>query len=502
MKLTKIALILVVPALVLILMGQNMQTPKAEAKVTSIITLNPSLCIALSISLDWNGDGIADAADGPLALANCSSLDGATSLAALVTALGGDPANPKPSDFASLDMDGGQMHQLDGTLFILAFVSNDEPVGFYADVGVFPSSGGAFFECGPGVDEDCNNNGVRGDGVAVARLTAIGAGLTNADRGPAEVRIRQGMLEQAEDYTVVGEPHTIAIKAYKEVIQVGPDVCVLFSDTATFLDALQSPETAPLLFSVFDDDGTAVSGAFVEVTISNPDGATVALPLSPTLDLSASLGSTGGPDLICGLDEPGQITLTAGIVKGPEGVDLDPNARLRDAEIDITVRDVPTELALSASPASLVCDGTVTSTVSAALTDDEDNPAVDGNRVRFSVRALGTVSPLLGKSAGGAATTTLTPLSDILRGVTVDAILLLPTLDVDYDDLTEADIANCEAGTQTSPCPVKTKVLEPEIEKTFLVECSTVPGVAPQPSAPSAPSISPPSTGDGGYLGQ
>ncbi len=84
---------------------------------------------------------------------------------------------------------------------------------------------------------------------------------------------------------------------------------------------------------------------------------------------------------------------------------------------------------LSVSPASIVCDGVTGATVSAALTDADGNPVIDGNRVRFDVKTLATANPTVATSVGGAATTTVTPLSDIARGVTVKATLLLPDLD-------------------------------------------------------------------------
>jgi hypothetical protein len=96
------------------------------------------------------------------------------------------------------------------------------------------------------------------------------------------------------------------------------------------------------------------------------------------------------------------------------------------------VQSMPTDMVLSASPGSLVCDGTATSAVSANLTDDEGNPAVDGNVVHFQAKALGSVSPIEPASAGGAATTTLTPLSGLAGGVSVGATLTLEPIDWQY----------------------------------------------------------------------
>jgi hypothetical protein len=153
-------------------------------------------------------------------------------------------------------------------------------------------------------------------------------------------------------------------------------------------------------------------------------------------------------------------------------------------------------MVLSVSPSSLVCDGTASSTVSATLTDAEGNPALDGNTVRFDVKALGIASPIEAKSAAGAATTKVTPLSDIARGVTVKATLLL----IEGE---EQEVDEPEPGP--TPTPTIEEVLVPDIEKSILVECASAPGApgVPAPGAPAAggaPAISPPATGDGGYL--
>jgi hypothetical protein len=192
------------------------------------------------------------------------------------------------------------------------------------------------------------------------------------------------------------------------------------------------------------------------------------------------------------------------VLPGDTSAVLDPAARERDAELEMKVQGPPTEMTLSAAPSSLVCDGTATSAVSATLKDAEGNPAINGNTVRFDVRALGTIAPIEAASADGASTTTVTPLTDVAKGVTVNATLLLPALVEDDEGLTAGDIAACAATIQYFPCPKMTEVLKPnDLEKAFLVECSSgAPQPAPggAPGGSTAPSISPPSTGDGGYL--
>ncbi len=61
----------------------------------------------------------------------------------LIRILDGDPDDPQPEDFASIDKEMGQMHEVDGKLWVITFVTNDDPIGFYADEGSFPISGGS-----------------------------------------------------------------------------------------------------------------------------------------------------------------------------------------------------------------------------------------------------------------------------------------------------------------------------------------------------------------------
>jgi hypothetical protein len=526
MKWTRLAPLLVVPVLALLFLGQSFRPPAAEAKPVDIITITPTLCTTFTSSIDWDDDGIVTTADATEAFLNCTgALNDPAVFDRMVGAIRGisstpaDPTRrmdaiaanpPKPSDFTApaqgtpLDSDAGQLHQEDGEFWVINFVTNDDPLAVYADKGIFTATGTSSIRCGPVIgpdydisEEDCNDNGVKGDGVVVVKMAA-----NDASRGPAILRLRQGSLEAESDYTIVGEPYRIELTASKPVIQTGAAVCALFSDTPSFLATLGAPQKSPLTAVVKDSDGTAITGALVafEIEGEEPESAILAMPLTPTL--SSPLG-INAPNVICGDEDPGPITVRARISKeAAPGVVLDAAARERDMEIEMTVKGPPTDMTLSASPTSLVCDGTATSTVSAALTDADGNPAVDGNVVAFSVLALGVVNPLEGKSAGGAATTVVTPLSDIARGVTVDAVLMVPKLVIDYDDLTDDEIDSCAEGILISPCPVHTEIMVPTtIEKTVLVECSTAQPAPPEvPGGPSGPTISPPSTGDGGYL--
>jgi len=174
---------------------------------------------------------------------------------------------------------------------------------------------------------------------------------------------------------------------------------------------------------------------------------------------------------------------------------------------------MPTDMVLTATPGSLVCDGTASSNVSAALTDAEGKPAIDGTPVRFNAKALGIVSPIEAKSVSGAATTALTPLSGVAKGVAVRATMAWQPFDweellEDYRDLIDP-VVLADLESTDPPKEVSWRQVEEEerpladvlLEGSLLVQCteSAAPGVPAVPVAPTAPAISPPATGDGGY---
>jgi len=484
-KRTKLALVLVIPVVALLLLGRSVQTPTAEAKPTAIVTINSTLCLTLTLSLDWDNSGIIDTADAQTGLTACNTgLASEGTMADLIRILGGDPAHPQPEDFAAIDVEDGQIHESDGKMWFIAFVSNDDPIGFYADEGIFPSSGNSELVVCPLADDDCDNDGVRGDGI-VAVMLVPGADPDPAtpeneavDRGPATFRVRQGGLEIEEAYTIVGEPWNIELAATEATIQTGAVVCEMFDSLPTFVAVLNAPETTALSAKVLDSDGTSLTAALVGYTIDDTDKAITALPLVPTL--VSALG-VGAPNVLCGQTDTGTVEITASILREASGITLDKDARQKHASVEVAVVGPPEDMVLSVSPATIVCDGVTGATVSAALTDADGNPVIDGNRVRFDVKALGIANPIVAASVGGAAKTTVTPLSDLVRGVTVKATLLAPDLD-SHDE----------------------EILVPVIEKNILVECSAAapvaPPVAPPVVPPVTPSVTPPRTGDGGYL--
>ncbi len=494
----KIALLMVIPALALLVIGGSIRPPAANAKVTKVLTLTNIFCLTMNGTGDWNNDGILDEADKAGGLGICNGLGLEINFRVLTRVVGGDPDEPKPEDFALTDRDLGQIHEDDQIMYVVAFVTNDDPVGFNADRGDFLINGSSGITCGPLAqpgydfeDEDCDADGVNGDGVVVAAMMAKGA-----KRGPAEFRVRQNRVEANEPYTIVGEPHDVTLKAFDPAIQVGAPACELFSDTPSFLALVTAPETSPLTAVVTDSDGTPITGALLVYTVDDEDKASLVVPwgltvaLTPSLDLQ-TLG-VGSPQVICGADEAGTVKVTAQITTGAAelGVALDPGARLRHSEIDLPVQSQPKAMVLSASPASLVCDGTASSTVSATLTDADGNPVVNGNLVHFQVRALGTVNPIEARSAAGVDTTAVTPLAGLTSGVAVRATLMLPVL-----------IEAAPEPKPNEPQPLAETGFEAsDLEQTILVSCEQAGPAVPEAPAPGSPGtvISPPFTGDGG----
>jgi hypothetical protein len=514
-KWTKVALVLVIPALAILLLGGSMRPPAVEAKPTAVITITNTLCLALtSTDGDWNGDTVVNSLDGPIGLSRCNTLTGAGNLRDLATVLEvPTDENPKPEDFLPVDKDLGHLHEKDGVMYFLAFVTNDDPVAFYADEGVFEISGASTASCGPGagydfVEPDCDGNAAtEDDGIVIVKLKP-GA---DPDRGPATVRVRQGTQEMEEGYTIVGEPHNIKLNVMETTIQDGASKCKVMTKVSEFVEYLSAPGTTIIQAVLTDDDGTPVSGGLVAFETDDENKATMAKPLTPTVDMS-SLG-IGAPNTLCGTVDSGTITLTAKITDGAAelGPGLDGSANVgKKAKAEVIIQGLPTDMVLTATPGSLVCDATATSSISAALTDADGKPAMDGTPVSFSAKALGIVTPIDAKSVSGAATTALTPLSGVAKGVAVRATMAIEPIDwadllKNYRDFIDPDLLldleeHEKPITWRNVAEEELPLTDVQLEGSLLVQCTESAAAPAVPVAPTAPAISPPATGDGGYL--
>jgi hypothetical protein len=200
---------------------------------------------------------------------------------------------------------------------------------------------------------------------------------------------------------------------------------------------------------VFDDEGTQLTGAFVEWLVDDEDKAIWATNVTPTLDLG-SFGF-GAPNVLCGVDVPGTVELTANLLDEAGEDRVLPTTFNPEGEADTTLLDFqvvgpPAAMTLSAAPPTLACDGVATSTVTATVTDIDGNPVVAGNEVTFSVQVLGTANPIVaGSGEGGVATTVVTPLATGSPvGVPVVATV---------GDVSASILVNCTGATSPGTAP-------------------------------------------------
>jgi hypothetical protein len=402
----------------------------------------------------------------------------------------------KPDDFAGIDLDANQMHQQDGQLFILAFVSDDEPVTFTTSKGMFDSTAlwgdeGWQWVCDT-QDEDCDGNGVRGDGVVVAWLwpceSGNPAGGTCTERskpGPGTVTVTQGGRKMTLDFTVVGEPDDLQLVAVEDTIQTGldPDACPQETTVAGFAQALGLPEKTVIFARAFDSEGTPVTGAFIGWETDDQHKGIMAENVTPTIDLG-DLG-VGTASVLCGTDETGTVTVTGRTMPLTARLDgslcydsadcsfkLDPMAEPHHKSVKFTVVGPPARLKVTAEPAGLACNGATGSTVSATVIDAEGSPVANGNEVHFDVRVSGVATPVVAKTVDGIAVSTVVPLSGVVQGVPVV---------VTAGDVQESVLIRCEETSSPAPSP------------------SSLPSPPPALSATPAEFILPPATGSGGW---
>jgi hypothetical protein len=337
-------------------------------------------------------------------------------------------------EVARLDLDANHLHQEDGSVLIVLFVDDDDPVRFETDAGEFKVTGSLFdqaFLCdqpSPGsqsmrVDEDCDNDGIDGDGLLYAQLDG-----RDFPQGTGTVRAisHSTLIQLAElQFTIVGEPDEVSASILESSILEGidpddPEACELPTDVAGFTAALGDPQKAVIIARVQDEDGKDVANAWVKWIVSDPAMAKVGVGETPTLDLG-SFG-IGAPQVVCGLAGTGEFELTLEIVFGPQGLlALDPAFHFDSFTFPMTLVGEPANISMTAAPAQLNCDGVVGSTVSATVTDADGNLAVNGTEVRFNVQVLGTANPIVATTADGVATSNIVPLAVRDTGVPVVA---------------------------------------------------------------------------------
>jgi hypothetical protein len=462
---------------------------EAQAEPVEVIVINRPLCVSLGSAfggLEATSalsycDAIQDQVNGIQQFVRClrgTDRDGDGINECLDV---GGTLRIEPDDFAALDaLDSDQ--GFDGVqVYFMAFVDDDAPVRFTTDVGVFLNPDATlagqewFCETGNAAtngDPDCDGDpATEGDGVVVARLIIS----EDDERGEHTVLAIQEGIGFPAPFTIVGPPDTITIESLfgKSAIQSGSETCDFEASVDAVLGAVSDANKAVLVAKALDDDGIEIAGALmgwdiVFGTESEADEGGVALPLTPTINTGA-LGNAF-PQFICGGEEPGELTVTARF-----DLTLSAVARATEESFTITVLPPADEMTLAVNPPVIACDGTQTSTVTATLTQN-GQPVANGVDVDFSVATLGTVNPFTADTTDGVASTTVTPLSGVARGVTVLA---------SSGDLDRSIIVGCTEG-QVPPPPG--------------------PGDPPPPppgggdGGPGTGTITPPDTGSGGDL--
>jgi hypothetical protein len=375
----------------------------------------------------------------------------------------------RASDFAPMDLDANQLHELDGTMTIIVFNDgNDHPVRFRVpdDAGVLRNLdlAGTFTDiaCGsalvPGVsffDEDCDDDNVPGDGVKVVELVP---GTPPPERGAYQFRITEPDRETYLDYAVVGEPDDLSFTPLKTVATSGTDEddCSFDLSVAGVVEALGNPGLAIVLVHALDSDGTQVANTLLDWRIEPEELAFPFLPQTPTVDLG-SFGK-GFPQAICGDEGTG---VADAVVSYSATLSIDPNKPPPDCRlttppnrppctndpeeetIEITIVGPPAAVqSVVATPATVACDGTQSTELVVTVVDENGDLVANGHEVQFSIQVLGTASPITTSTTDGVAKSTITPLA--ARGTGAPVV-------ISVGDVESSFLVQCAAGSPQQP---------------------------------------------------
>ena len=458
-----------------VLVGVPSRTPTASADPEYIFKFNPGICLALMGgatpeaigscgqpgSLDWSG-GTGD-----------------HQLTVAADVMGNNNGILEPGDFSGADdFTGGQLHQQGGILglshlVIVVFVKNNAPVTFHTTEGLFIENNSTIYTCTAVDDPDCGGANaplpLGQDRVVVAQLACTLA--TCPVLGEHDLTVEQDGVVYPTTFTVVGEARTVEFFTLETAVQAGLPLtvaagasssadCPFSADLAFITAALGKAEETVIVARALDINGTELSGAWFNFTVDDNSEAVVALPQAPTLNLGGF--GYGAPNILCARDTApaGSVTVTATLARSASGLSLDPGADPGDppnalafGTTTYTVNAIPAAMTLTASPSEIACDGSATSTVSAAIVDAAGNPALSGTAVHFAVLVLGTANPIdTVTNDKGIATTTVAPLAGDAKGVPVTVSVSVGG--VPQGNLTQQILVNCTAAAAGPPPPV------------------------------------------------
>lgn len=388
-------------------------TPTAGPEPIAIVLYNPTICVALG---------------GTSLVLSCVGTGTPSQLRNIANFFGDNDDRIEPSDFDALQLTRNQLHQVDkGIPFGLravVFVDDDDAVEIKTSRGLLGGlpllqPDAREYRCDiQQEDEDCDGDGIAGDGVVSVALFGAGAEL-----GPGLLSVTQGRSERALEFTVVGEPDSVEFLSLETAAQVGipASKCELATEAAKVLAANATPERSVILGIVRDEEGTAISGAWLGWSTDDEEKAVLAQPATPTLDLG-SFG-VGAPNMLCATNKPGKVTVRARILRALEPpnptLTVDPNAELDEGTKEFNIVGPPAAVTLTVNPDTLTCDGRTSAEVAASVVDSAGTPVVNGTEVRFDVRVLGTASPIKATTTDGVAKSKVTPLALADTGVPV-----------------------------------------------------------------------------------
>lgn len=462
------------------LLASSSTAPPAGATPDTIIALNSANCVALGSA--FGGLSTIDAAS------DCLNISKQTNMQHFLRCLRGadvshtgthacvpvadlpEPTQVLTKDLAPLDLDKNQVYA-GQDLFIFAFVNDDSPVRFTSDIGHFVDSAGTllpgnyFCQTGDpvtGGDPDCDGDpSTPGDGVVVVKLRIVKAdGI-----GTGHVNAIQEQVGFPLTFTVTGPPVTLVVAPLfgKDTIQTGATApptsaavaplvtdCTFQASASAVLGANSQAEKAVLVVKAKDNDGVDTVGALVDwdhpfVASGGkeplPQGG-VALPLTPTID-AGPLGISF-PQFVCGGKETGDMKLRLKFSGSLDGNNSDPATFIN---VIVHVVGPPSVMKLTADPATVDCNGTNSSKITATVSTADGVPVADGVDVNFSVSVLGTSNPITTNTAKGVASSNITPLS--AAGADAAGAKGLPVI-VTAGDVQQAILVNCS----DAPAPV------------------------------------------------
>jgi hypothetical protein len=283
---------------------------------------------------------------------------GNTQLLQVADRLGNNDHVIQQSDFTTADtFTNGEVHQLDGGLSIslstfpvLAFVQSNGPVLFTTSAGLWNESGTSTWLCdGTGLldpDSDCGGPNATSvdprlapDHVVVAYLRCSAA--TCPQRGVQHITVYQGNTAYTRDFRVVGEPTTIQVSASQSTIQAGGAIPPNFPTNPTYrcpssVNFQPSATVAVVTDVALDGDGVPITGAWVNVTSSDP--ANVITGPAVTIDNGGTIAGTAS---VCATSfAPSEsATITVRLAPFLFGIAVDPGANpnaLSSFNIDVS----------------------------------------------------------------------------------------------------------------------------------------------------------------------